>query len=102
MYAIYAYIDPPGTTPGLIGSPIAVPWVASIYWMSKGISRLDVFQTKRTDNGLRIPAIARRDASPECRSACRGRRVWSDAQSGHKTSKDHIIHMEYIITILIV
>ena len=27
MYAIYAYsIDPPGTTPGLIGSPMAVPW----------------------------------------------------------------------------
>ena len=22
---IYAYIDPPGTTPGLIGSPMAVP-----------------------------------------------------------------------------
>ena len=27
--AIYAYIDPSGTTPGLIGSPMAVPCVVS-------------------------------------------------------------------------
>ena len=26
---IYTYIDPSGTTPGLIGSPMAVPWVVS-------------------------------------------------------------------------
>ena len=27
--AIFAYIDPSGTTPGLIGSPMAVPLVVS-------------------------------------------------------------------------
>ena len=32
--AIYAYIDTPGTTPGLIGSPMAVPW--SI-WVSMSV-----------------------------------------------------------------
>ena len=29
MSVIYAYIDPSGTTPGLIGSPIPVPLVVS-------------------------------------------------------------------------
>ena len=31
------YIDPSGTTPGLIGSPMAVPWVVSGYIYSETV-----------------------------------------------------------------
>ena len=44
-------IDPPGTTPGLIGSPMAVPWVAFGFWDALILHQSGSFVGKQLHNG---------------------------------------------------